>query len=124
MDAANLKRMVQIHNAFSEAFHGHLSRLWGREPSSSEADTFQSFTLCDSLMSLESVERGLALATEAGKADEYFSFMELQVQKRSGDAVREVRRRLALGDSAPDAAKFANLLVWERALVDWAEARS
>jgi hypothetical protein len=124
MDAANLKRMVKVHDAFSEAFRGHLSRLWGREPSSSEADTFQSFTVCDSLMSLESVERGLTLATDAEKADEYFSFMELQVQKRSGEAAREIRRRLAFGDSAPDATKFANLLAWEWALVDWAEALS
>lgn len=124
MDAAALKRMIQTHDAFSEAFHGHLSRLWGREPSSSEADTFQSFTLCASLMNLESVERGLALATGGEKADEYFSFMELQVQKHSGDAVREVRRRLALDDSAPDAMKFGNLLAWERALVDWAPAHS
>jgi hypothetical protein len=124
MDTANLKRMVQLHDAFSVAFHGHLSRLWGREPSSSEADIFQSFTLCTSLMSLESVEQGLALSTAAEKANEYFSFMESQVQRHSDDAVREVRRRLALDDSAPNAMKFTNLLDWERALLDWRSALS
>lgn len=124
IDAIIYKRMVKIHDAFSEAFRGHLSRLWRREPSASETDTFQSFTVCDSFMSLESVEQGLALATDAEKANEFFSFMEMQVQKRSGDVAREVRRRFALGDAAPDATEFANLLVWERALVDWVEALS
>jgi hypothetical protein len=124
VDNADLKRMVQMHDAFSRAFHTHLSRLWGREPSRRETDTLQSFTLCTSLMALESVERGLAQATVVETADEYFAVMESQVQKHSDGAIGQVRRRLSLDESAPDPAKFANLLVWEQALVEWASALS
>lgn len=75
-------------------------------------------------MALESVERGLALATAAEKADEYFFLMESQVQKHSDGAIGPVRRRLSLDELAPDPAAFANLLLWERALVEWASSHS
>lgn len=117
MGKVELQRIVQSHRAYASALQKHLERLWSRPLSQAEVNIVQSYTLCGSFMSLESIERGLSLAESEDKASQEFAFMEAQVEKHGESVVREVRRRLGLGSGAPKRESFSNLLAWEEALL-------
>ena len=121
MDNASLQRLVETHRVYSRAIQDHLRRLWARELSPSEVCAVQSYTVCGSFMSLESIDRGLSLAMSSERADEDFAFMQSEANKHSNSVIREVQRRLALGPEAPEPAAFSSLLQWEEALLQVAQ---
>jgi hypothetical protein len=118
MHKTELQRFIQSHRAYASAIQGHLARLWRRPLSAEEINVIESYTLCGSLMSLESIERGLSLTQSDENASQEFTFMESEVAKHAEGVVREVLRRLGLGPGAPKPEAFPNLLAWEESLLE------
>lgn len=119
MDKTSLQHLVNTHRAFAAVSQGHLRRHWGRELSSDEIDTVQNFTLCATLLALESVERGLALSASGKQADRYFHFMASEVAARGPRVVDDLRERVARAARVPAPAQSQNLLAWEESLLAW-----
>jgi hypothetical protein len=123
MDMDTLRRHVDIHRAYAKAFQNHLRRIWKRELSPKEMNSTQSFTLCTSLMCLESIERHLAAAVTQMEANECFCSMESDMSRNTEYAIKNLEFSLSLGADAPSPHAFSNLLAWEMALRDWMETQ-
>lgn len=121
MNKATHQRFVQIHRAYASAIQQHLGELWHRPLSREEVNIVQSYALCGSFMSLESIERSLSAAASAERANEEFAFMQSEVAKHTETVIREVQRRVGLGPQAPQPGAFSNLLAWEEALLEAAK---
>lgn len=119
MNIKTLQRFVRDHNGYATALQAHFARLWSRELEESEIKIIRTYTLCGSFMSLESIERGLSLATSVEKANSEFSFMKSEVSKYSANLVQEIKRKLNLSASSPDPALYPDLLSWEESLLQW-----
>jgi hypothetical protein len=120
MNKDSLQRLIATHRAFAAVSQSHLRRHWRRELSREEIDTVHSFTLCASVLALESVERSLSLSAGGADADRYFYLMQSEVAARGPQVVTALRSRVAgAARRVPAPARSQNLLAWEESLLAW-----
>lgn len=100
-----------------ESFQQRFRALWQRELTDYENQLIRSFSLCESFMGLESIDRGLQYAIEQEQADEQFSYM-VKIVKQRAETVTTLLYKFARKTRWTDASAFPDLLSWELAILD------
>lgn len=122
MDRKRRENLLLIHESFADSIIKQLIRVWQRPLTSDEINAVKDGMLCQSLMSIESIERGLLSTDDVEKTISEFEFIRLQAEKYRDKVIIEVRKGLrGIASNLPEPAAFPNLIEWERALLNHCE---